>query len=114
MFMGNDCLVGGGCRSGMGGCLFVVLSSCCVVRVVAVRGGWERGGGGTNLNDLDVAQLPHRLHHPSIVVVRVVVHVSRGGCGWSVTAVGGGGHWRDGWGSGNGWRRWWWLGGKDC
>ena len=112
MFMGDDCLVGGGCRSGMGGCLFVVLSSCCVVHVVAVRGGWERGGG-TNLNDLDVAQLPHRLHHPSIVVVRVVVHVSRGGW-WSVTAVGGGGHWRGAWGSGTGWGRWWWLGGKDC
>ena len=36
----------------------------------------------------DVAQLPHRLHHPRVVVVRVVVHVCRGGCGQSVTAVG--------------------------
>ena len=44
MFMGSDRLVGSGCRSGMGGCLFVVLSLCCVVRVVAVRRGWETDG----------------------------------------------------------------------
>ena len=42
MFVGRDRLVGGGCRSGMGGHLFVVLSSCCVICVVAVR----RGGIG--------------------------------------------------------------------
>ena len=34
----------------------------------------------------DVAQLPRRLHHPRVVVVRVVVRVCRGGCGRSVTA----------------------------
>ena len=38
---GGDRLVGDGCRSGMGGRLFVVLSSCCDVCVVAVRRGWE-------------------------------------------------------------------------
>ena len=115
MFVGNNRLVGGGCRSGVGGRLFVVLSSCCVVCVVAVRRDGKRRG--THLNNLDgdnVAQLPRRLHHPHIVVVRVVVRVCRGGCGRSVTAVGSGGRWRDGWGGGNGWRRWWWLGGKDC
>ena len=42
----------------------------------------------------DVAQLPRRLHHPrNVVVVCVVVHVCHGGCGRSVTAVGGGGRW---------------------
>ena len=43
----------------------------------------------------NVAQLPRRLHHSHIVaaVVRVVVHVCRGGCGQSIMAVGGGGHW---------------------
>ena len=45
MFVGDDRLMGGGCRSGVGGRLFVVLSSCCVIRVVAVRRGWETGGG---------------------------------------------------------------------
>ena len=44
MFVGNDRLVGGGCCSGVGGRLFVVLSSGCVVRVVAVRKGWETEG----------------------------------------------------------------------
>ena len=50
MFMGGDCLVGGGCRSNVRGCLFVVLSWCCVVRVIAVRRGWETDG---YLNNLD-------------------------------------------------------------
>ena len=45
MFVGGGLMfVGGGCRSGVGGRLFFVLSSCCVVRVVAVRRGWETGG----------------------------------------------------------------------
>ena len=44
MFVGSDRLVGGGCRSGMGGRLFVVLSSCCVIGVVAVRRGWQTDG----------------------------------------------------------------------
>ena len=44
MFVGDDRLVGGGFHSGVGGRLFVVLSSCCVVRVVAVRSGWETEG----------------------------------------------------------------------
>ena len=44
MFVGDECLVGGGCRSGVGGQLFVVLSLCCVVCVVAVRRGWETEG----------------------------------------------------------------------
>ena len=44
MFMGGDHLVGSGCCSSMGGHLFVVLSLCCVVCVVAVRRGWEMDG----------------------------------------------------------------------
>ena len=52
------------------------------------------------MNDLDgddVAQMPRRLHHPRMVavVVRVVVRVCRGRCGRSITAIGGGGRWRD-------------------
>ena len=64
----------------------------------------------------DVAQLPRRLQHLRVVavVVRVVVRVCRGRCGRSITAIGGGGRWRDARGGGNGWGRWWWLGGKDC
>ena len=41
MFVGGDRLVGGGCRSGVRGRLFVVLLWCCVIRVIAVRRGWE-------------------------------------------------------------------------
>ena len=45
MFVGGGLMfVGGGCCSGVGGRLFVVLSSCCVVQVVAVRRGWETEG----------------------------------------------------------------------
>ena len=42
--MGSDHLMGGGCRSGVGGRLFVVLLLCCVVHVVAVRRGWKTDG----------------------------------------------------------------------
>ena len=41
---GRDYLVGGGCYSGVRGRLFVVLSSCCVVHVVAVSRGWGTDG----------------------------------------------------------------------
>ena len=44
MFVGGDRLVGGGCCSGVGGHLFIVLSWCCVARVIAVRRGWETDG----------------------------------------------------------------------
>ena len=42
------------------------------------------------MNDLDVAQMPRRLHHQCMVavVVRVVVRVCRGCCG-PITAIGG-------------------------
>ena len=102
-------LVGAGCR----GHLFVVLSWCCVVHVIAVRREWEtdrylleRPRCGT-----DATSSP-----PSTrgCCCRVVVRVCRGSCGQSITAIGGGGHWRDARGGRNGWGRWWWLGGKDC
>ena len=72
---------------------------------------------GTHLNNLDdVAQLPCHLHHPCVVavVVCVVVCVYHGGCGQSIMAVGGGGHWQDAWGGRNSWCQWWWLGGQNC
>ena len=39
MSVGGDRLVGSGCHSGVGGSLFVMLLSCCVVHAVAVRRG---------------------------------------------------------------------------
>ena len=36
MFVGHDRLMGSGCRSGMGGRCFVMLSLCRIVCVVAV------------------------------------------------------------------------------
>ena len=44
IFVGDDRLMGGGCRSGVGDHLFIVLSSCCVIHVVAVRRGWVTEG----------------------------------------------------------------------
>ena len=44
-FVGGGLMfMGGGCRSGMGGHLFIVLSSCCVIHAVAVRREWEMDG----------------------------------------------------------------------
>ena len=94
MFVGPDHHMGSGCRSAMG----AAFSSCCCCAVLFM---WLLGEGdgkwmGTHLNNLDnVAQLPRCLHHPHIVavVVCVVIHVCRGGCGRSIMAVGTGGRW---------------------
>ena len=40
MFMGSDHLMGSGCRSGMGGHCFVMLSLCFIVCMVAMSPCW--------------------------------------------------------------------------